>query len=107
MLYAIFLYQSTTGLLLWQKSFEKDLSPEKLEYFSSFFTALQSFVTQIIIDPTKELNKINMGNVSINITTLTDLNLKIVAIADDSRRDSRHTPRLPWTRLRAQVSDRL
>ena len=54
MLYTIFLYQSESGLLFYDKNFQ-DISDGKMELFSSFFSALKSFIGEMILDGEKEL----------------------------------------------------
>jgi len=83
MLYSIFLYQTKTGLLIWRKTFETGLE-SKSELFSSFFSAIQNFVKELVIDETnsKGLQAIDMGNFVVNITQLPNLEIDIVAIAD-------------------------
>ena len=82
MLYSIFIYQSQSGLLIWDKSFEKQMDARRVELFSSFFSAIQSFVKEIITTSGKGLKNIEMGNFVIKITGIPKLNLEIVAIID-------------------------
>ena len=46
MLYSLFIYQSHSGLLIWDKSFEKQMDSQRVELFSSFFSAIQTFVKE-------------------------------------------------------------
>lgn len=96
MLYSLFIYQSQSGLLIWDKSFEKQMDSRRIELFSSFFSAIQSFVKEMITSTTKGLKNIEMGNFSIKITALTKLNLDIVAITDkeDEKALNKILPRL-------------
>jgi hypothetical protein len=82
MLYSLFIYQTDSGLLLWDKSFEKDMDSRRVELFSSFFSAIQSFVKEMITTGSKGLKNIEMGNFSVNITNIPKLGLDIVAIID-------------------------
>jgi hypothetical protein len=82
MLYSIFIYQSQSGLLIWQKSFEKQMDATRIQLFSSFFSAIQSFVKEIITSNDKGLKNIEMGNFVVKVTDLPKLNLEIVSIID-------------------------
>jgi len=84
MLYSIFLYQTKTGILIWRKTFETGLE-SKSELFSSFFSAIQNFVKELVRDTnsdSKGLQAIDMGNFVVNITQLANLEIDVVAIAD-------------------------
>lgn len=83
MLYTVFLYQAKTGLMLYKKSFEIGFG-EKSELFSSFFSAIQSFVKSMILKDTKDkgLESLDLGKYLVNVTDLPDLNLNIVLISD-------------------------
>ena len=81
MLYSIFIYQSQWVLLIWDKS-SKNRWMRRVELFSSFFSAIQSFVKEIITTSGKGLKNIEMGNFVIKITGIAKLNLEIVAIID-------------------------
>ena len=96
MLYSIFIYQTESGLLLWDKSFEKDMDSNKIQLFSSFFSAIQSFVKEIISTGSKGLKNIEMGNFLVNVTAISKLGLDIVAIADkgDEKHLHKFTPKL-------------
>ena len=74
MLYSLFIYQVKTGLLLWEKSFENDMD-HKSELFSSFFSAIQSFLREMILQGThhqdsRGLAGIDMGNFVVKITEI-------------------------------------
>ena len=66
MLYTIFLYQSESGLLLFDKSFQ-DISSGKMELFSSFFSALKAFIGEMIIEGSTELKNISLGDYTVLI----------------------------------------
>ncbi len=83
MLYSLFIYQSSSGLMLWKKTFEKKMDPNKVELFSSFFSAIRSFVKEIIEDSSKEgLKNLEMGNFAVNINHIAKLDIDIVSITD-------------------------
>lgn len=96
MLYSIFIYQSQSGLLIWDKSFEKEMDARRVELFSSFFSAIQSFVREMISSSQKGLKNIEMGNFLIKVTGLPKLNLEIVTISDkdDEKPINKIIPRL-------------
>jgi len=81
MLYTIFLYQSESGLLFYDKSFE-DISSGKMELFSSFFSALKAFIEEMILDGSKELKNIELGDYSVIITSINEIKADLVIIGD-------------------------
>jgi hypothetical protein len=85
MIYNIFLYQSNTGLLIYDKSFQ-EISAGKMEIFSSFFTAIKSFVSELVIgdsiDRSKELTNIELKDYTVLITSLPKIKIDMVIIAD-------------------------
>jgi hypothetical protein len=85
MIYNIFLYQSNTGLLIYDKSFQ-EISTGKMEIFSSFFTAIKSFVSELVtgdsIDRSKELTNIELKDYTVMITSLSKIKVDMVIIAD-------------------------
>ena len=80
MFYQIFLFQSDSGILFWSKTFE-NLSQVKEELFSSFFSAIQSFVKEIIAGGS-ELKNIEMGNYLIKVVKDKKMGIDCVMIAD-------------------------
>jgi len=81
MIYSILLYQSKSGLLLYEKNF-KEISNGKSEMFSSFFSAMKSFVSEMVLDGSKELKKIELGDSFIIITEIEELNADLAITAD-------------------------
>lgn len=81
MIYTIFLYQASSGLLIYDQSFQK-LNAGKMELFDSFFTAIKSFISEIIIDESNKLKNIDLGEYSVVISAIMDLNVEIVIITD-------------------------
>ena len=55
MIQALYIFQSKSKDLLYKKSFQSD---EKLEMFDSFFSALQTFVSELTESSTESLNTI-------------------------------------------------
>ena len=81
MLYTIFLYQSESGLLFYDKSFQ-DISDGKMDLFSSFFSALKSFIGEIVLDGAKELKNIELGDYTVLITSIDEIKADLVVIGD-------------------------
>ncbi len=84
--------------MLWKKTFEKKMDPNKVELFSSFFSAIRSFVKEIISDSSSKegLKNLEMGNFAVNITHVEKLNVDVVAITDkgDQSNLSKFIPKL-------------
>ncbi|MFW9897352.1 MAG: hypothetical protein ACFFD7_16225, partial [Candidatus Thorarchaeota archaeon] len=85
MIYTIFLYQTHTGLLIYDKSFQ-EISAGKMEMFSSFFTAIKTFVSELVLgdslDRSKELTNIELKDYTVLITSLPKIEVDMVIIAD-------------------------
>ncbi len=97
MLYSVFLYESTTGLLVWDKNFDST-KPDQIEMFSSFFSAIKTFVKEMILKggAAETLKEIEMGTHVITICTLKDLGYDLVFIADkeDDKNVKKVTPKI-------------
>ena len=91
MIYTIFLYQSHTGLLIYDKSFQ-DISAGKMEMFSSFFSAIKTFVSELVIgeslNRSKELTSIELKDYTVLVTSLPKVKVDMVIIADKEDRKS-------------------
>ncbi|MHA1488265.1 MAG: hypothetical protein ACTSRI_01260 [Promethearchaeota archaeon] len=81
MLYSIFLYQSSSGRLMYDKDFQ-EISSAKIEQFGSFFSTLKSFISELVIEGSKELKNMELGEHAISITTIKEINTDLVIIAD-------------------------
>lgn len=85
MIYSIFLYQSNTGLLIYDKNFQ-DISTGKMEMFSSFFSAIKTFVSELVVgessDHSKEITSIELQEYSVLITSLPKIKVDLVIITD-------------------------
>ncbi|KKN24829.1 hypothetical protein LCGC14_0890980 [marine sediment metagenome] len=79
MIHALYLFQSQSKELLYYKNFQSD---EKLEMFSSFFSALQSFVSELTESSTESLNTIELGEFFVLITRVSEISSDLVIIAD-------------------------
>ena len=95
MIYSLFLYQSKSGLLLYDKNFQ-DVSDGKLEMFSAFFSALKSFISEMVLSGSKELKNIELGDYLVLITFINDTNSDLVIIADkeDSKTINKLMPKI-------------
>jgi len=91
MIYSIFLYQSHTGLLIYDKSFQ-EISTGKMEMFSSFFSAIKTFVSELVLgesfDRSKELTNIELSDYSVLITSIPKIKIDMVIITDKEDRKS-------------------
>ena len=81
MIYTIFLYQASTGALMHEQNFQ-ELDSGNAELFGSFFAAVKSFVSEMVNEGVSKLKNIDLGEYSIIISSIKDLNLDIVIIAD-------------------------
>ncbi len=81
MIYTIFLYQSQTSLLIYDKSFQ-EINTGKMEMFSSFFLTIKSFVSQIVLSGSQELKNVELGEYTILVTSLSKVKVDMVIIAD-------------------------
>jgi len=79
MLQALYIFQSNSKDLLYNKSFQSD---EKLEMFSSFFSALQTFVSELTESSTESLNTIELGEYFVLITRIPEVLSDLVIITD-------------------------
>jgi len=99
MIYSIFLYQSHTGLLIYDKSFQ-EISTGKMEMFSSFFSAIKTFVSELVLgdslDRSKELTNIELKDYTVLITSLPKIQVDMVIIADkeDTKSINKVIPKL-------------
>jgi hypothetical protein len=95
MLYTIFLYDSKSGLLLYDKNFQ-EISDGKMELFSSFFSALKSFISEMILDGEKQLKNIELGDYSVLITSVGEIGADLVVIGDkdDQKLINKFIPKL-------------
>jgi len=66
---------------MYDKNFQ-DISDGKMELFSSFFTAIKSFISELVLSGSTELKNIEMGDYTILITSLNEIKVDIVFIAD-------------------------
>jgi len=95
MIYTIFLYQSHTSLLIYDKSFQ-EINTGKMELFSSFFSTLKSFVSELVLKGSKELKNIELSDFTVIITSLSKVKVDMVIIADkeDAKAINKLIPKL-------------
>ena len=77
MIQSLYLFQSNTKELIYNKSFQSD---EKLQMFSSFFSALQTFVSELTESSTESLNTIELGEYFVLITRISEISSDLVII---------------------------
>ena len=82
MLYSIFLYQTKTGLLYWEKSFKDQFDPNQAEIISSFLSAINKNVKEMLTNSNKGLKNIEMGDLIVIITEIENLGIDMVNIVD-------------------------
>ncbi|MHA1147789.1 MAG: hypothetical protein ACTSR8_06050 [Promethearchaeota archaeon] len=66
---------------MYDKSFE-DISSGKMELFSSFFSAIKTFISEMLLDGSKELRNIGIGDYTVLVTSIPELKADLVMIAD-------------------------
>jgi hypothetical protein len=99
MIYTIFLYQSLTGLLIYDKNFQGE-DAKNTEMFSSFISAMKTFVSEIVIDDSldrsNELTNIELSDYIVIITSIPKIRVDLVIIADieDTKTINKLIPKL-------------
>ena len=95
MIYTIFLYQSHTGLLIYDKSFQ-EINAGKMETFNSFFSTIKSYVSELVLDGSKKLKNVELGDYTVSITSLSKVKVDMVIIADkeDAKAINKLIPKL-------------
>lgn len=79
MIQSLYIFQSATKNFLYIKNFQSD---EKLEMFSSFFSALQTFVSELTLSGSDSLRTIELGEYFVLITTIPEIMSDLVIIVD-------------------------
>ncbi len=77
MIQSLYLFQSNTKELIYNKNFQSD---EKLQMFSSFFSALQTFVSELTENSSESLNTIELGEYFVLITRIPEISSDLVII---------------------------
>ena len=89
MIQSLYIFQSNSKNLLYNKKFQSD---EKLEMFSSFFSALQSFVSELTASSTESLNTIELGEYFVLISRIPEASSDLVILID--REDIREAEKM-------------
>ena len=79
MIQALYIFQSSTKDLMYNKNFQSD---EKLEMFDSFFSALQTFVSELTVDSSESLKTIELGAYIVLITRIPEILSDLVIITN-------------------------
>lgn len=80
---------------MFDKSFQR-ISHGKMELFSSFFSAIKSFIQEMLLEGSKDLKNIELGNYVVKITTIPGLNVDLVLIIDqeDNKKANKLIPKI-------------
>ncbi len=89
MIQSLYIFQSNSKKLLYNKNFQSD---EKMEMFSSFFSALQTFVSELTESSTESLSTIELGDYFVLISRVNEVTSDLVIIID--REDIKETQKL-------------
>ncbi|MFW9771219.1 MAG: hypothetical protein ACFFBY_00535 [Promethearchaeota archaeon] len=81
MLYFLFLYQSKSGALLYEKDFQTK-SNRPMELFGSFYIALKTFISSVIPEQSQDIKTIGLGEINAYATTIPEYLIDIIIIAD-------------------------
>jgi hypothetical protein len=79
MIHSLYIFQTNTMKVLYNKNFQSD---EKMEMFSSFFSALQIFVSELTANSSELLNTIELGEFFVLISRIPDISSDLVIIID-------------------------
>ncbi len=79
MIQSLYIFQSQSKQLLYNKNFQSD---EKVEMFSSFFSALQMFVSELTESSSESLSTIELGEYLVIISRILELKSDLVIIID-------------------------
>jgi len=82
MLNAILISHGKTGTLLYEKIFLKELNDENLEILNSFLTALKSFTSEILVDGSKEVKSVSIGDYRVKSTFIPEINSDLIMVLD-------------------------
>ncbi len=88
---------------MFDKSFQR-ISHGKMELFSSFFSAIKSFIQEMLLEGSKDLKNIELGNYVVKITTISGLNVDLVLIIDqeDNKKVNKLIPKIIKVLLKHQ-----
>jgi hypothetical protein len=83
MLNAFFITHGENGTLLYEKVFLPELNDNNLDLFNKFFTALKSFTSKIILDGSKEIKSVNLGDYKVKAAHVAHFNLDVILVVDN------------------------
>lgn len=89
MIQSLYLFQTNSKNLLYNKNFQSD---EKMEMFSSFFSALQTFVSELTASSKESLSTIELGEFLVLISRIPEVSADLVIIID--REDIKETQKM-------------
>lgn len=89
MIQSLYFFQSNSRNLLYNKNFQSD---EKMEMFSSFFGALQTFVSELTTSSTESLSTIELGEYLVLISRVPEVSSDLVIIID--KQDNKEAQKL-------------
>ncbi len=81
MIYTLFIYQSESGVLMYEKIVQ-EVSSMELELFNSFFLAIKSVISNLVSKGSNELKNIELGNYLVTITSVPVIKTDVVLIND-------------------------
>ena len=82
MLNAFFIMDGDNGSLIYEKVLLQEFNDENMDLFNSFFTALKNFTCELLIDGSKEIKSVNLGDYSVKATHVSDFNLDLILVLD-------------------------
>jgi hypothetical protein len=84
LLYSIFIFQQNIGLPIWEKNFDANYTSEKMQLYSSFFSAIHSFVLELVKKGSDGLKKLDLGENSVQLSSVPEHQIEIVTIQERS-----------------------
>ncbi|QEE17819.2 hypothetical protein DSAG12_03657 [Promethearchaeum syntrophicum] len=69
-------------MLFWEKSFEDQIEPFQTEMLSSFLSAINHNIKEMIANSSKGIKNIEMGNLIVIVTDIKSLGVEMVTISD-------------------------
>lgn len=81
MLHSILIYQSETHKLLYNKNLQES-KKDNIELFGGFLSALELFISNIHLDGSKDLKKIELGDNFVFITNIPQIKTDLIMIAE-------------------------
>jgi len=81
MLHSILIYQSETHKLLYNKNLQES-KKDNIELFGGFLSALELFISNIHLDGSKDLKKIELGDNFVFITHIPQIKTDLIMIAE-------------------------